>query len=120
MRLEAMTLAALSTLALPDCAKETPATDARTPVTTTTTTTTTTTSTPTATTTAVPTPCGMSPTDWCPSPPGDPCGRHANVAACRADKACKGMPYRGESVVACMDDGTGFAKNCPTVGCISR
>jgi hypothetical protein len=65
-------------------------------------------------------PCGMSPSDWCPSPPGDPCGVHKNVKDCRADKRCKGMPYRGESFVACKDDGTGFASNCPTVGCISR
>ena len=65
-------------------------------------------------------PCGMSPSDWCASPPGDPCGVHKNVAACRADKRCKGMPYRGESLVACRDDGSGFSPNCPSVGCISR
>ena len=64
--------------------------------------------------------CGMRPSDWCPSPPGDPCGKYVNTDACRADKKCKGMPYQGESVVACEDDGSGFAKNCPTVGCISR
>jgi hypothetical protein len=65
-------------------------------------------------------PCGMSPRDWCPSPAGDPCGKHKDVAACKADKRCRGMPYRGESVVACTDDGSGFSPNCPTVGCISR
>ena len=65
-------------------------------------------------------PCGLRTTDWCPSPAGDPCGAHKDVASCRADRACKGMPYRGESAVACMDDGHGFSSNCPTVGCISR
>ena len=65
-------------------------------------------------------PCGFRTTDWCPSPAGDPCGAHKDVASCRADAACKGMVYRGESVVACMDDGHGFPSNCPTVGCISR
>ena len=64
--------------------------------------------------------CGMNPTDWYPSPKGDPCGKHKDVASCRTDQRCKGMPYRGESVVACEDDGSGFSKNCPTVGCIAR
>ena len=64
--------------------------------------------------------CGTRPGDWCPSPAGDACGMHKNVEECRADAKCKGMPYKGESLVACKDDGTGFAKNCPTVGCISR
>jgi len=68
---------------------------------------------------AQPPPCGMSPNDWCPAPAGDPCGRHRNAAACRADPACYGMPYRGESVVACILDERGFASNCPTVGCTS-
>ena len=63
--------------------------------------------------------CGMSPSEWCPAPPGDPCGRHRNVAACRADLACYGMPYQGESLVACNVDARGFASNCPTVGCTS-
>jgi hypothetical protein len=62
-------------------------------------------------------PCGLNPNDWCPAPAGDPCGRHRNVAECRADEACYGMPYRGESVVACILDRRGFASNCPTVGC---
>jgi hypothetical protein len=53
------------------------------------------------------------------APAGDPCGRHRNVVACRADPACYGMPYQGESVVACQLDGRGFASNCPTVGCTS-
>ena len=65
-------------------------------------------------------PCGLSPGDWCPSPAGDPCGKHKDVASCKADKRCKGMPYQGESAVACSDDGSGFSTNCPTVGCISR
>ena len=64
--------------------------------------------------------CGMGPGDWCPAPAGDPCGAHKDVASCRADPRCKGMPYRGESVVACNDDGHGFSTNCPSVGCISR
>ncbi len=64
-------------------------------------------------------PCGASPGDWCPSPPGDPCGVHKDKASCQADPACFGMPYRGESLVACTVDERGFASNCPTVGCIS-
>ncbi|HEX7600473.1 MAG TPA: hypothetical protein VF316_02665 [Polyangiaceae bacterium] len=64
--------------------------------------------------------CGVRTTDWCPSPAGDPCGGHKDVVSCRADPACKGMFYRGESAVVCMDDGHGFPSNCPTVGCISR
>src|SRR5260370_29021181 len=68
---------------------------------------------------AQPRACGMNPSDWCPAPAGDPCGRHRNVAACRADPACNGMRYEGESVVACQVDGRGFASNWPTVGCSS-
>lgn len=64
--------------------------------------------------------CGRNPNDWCPSPAGDPCGAHRNEASCRADAQCLGMPYRGESVVACVPDGKGFWSNCPAVGCISR
>ena len=64
--------------------------------------------------------CGLSPSDWCPSPPGDPCGAHKDTEACRADPKCVGMPYRGESVIACIFDERGFASNCPTVGCTSR
>jgi hypothetical protein len=63
--------------------------------------------------------CGLNIRDWCPAPAGDACGRHRNTAACRADPKCYGMPYRGESVVACILDGRGFASNCPTVGCTS-
>jgi hypothetical protein len=63
--------------------------------------------------------CGLGIRDWCPAPAGDPCGRHHNVAACRADPQCFGMPYRGESVVACILDSRGFGANCPTVGCTS-
>jgi hypothetical protein len=61
--------------------------------------------------------CGMGLRDWCPAPAGDPCGRHRNTAACRADPTCFGLPYRGESVAACILDARGFASNCPTVGC---
>jgi len=63
--------------------------------------------------------CGISPSDWCPSPPEDPCGRHKNAADCKADPLCGGMPYRGESVEACIFDQRGFASNCPAVGCRS-
>jgi hypothetical protein len=62
-------------------------------------------------------PCGMDMRDWCPAPPGDACGRHTSAAGCRADPACYGMQYRGESVVACNFDERGFASNCSTVGC---
>ena len=64
--------------------------------------------------------CGLSTQDWCAAPAGDACGEHATEAACRADAHCQGLPYRGESVVACMPDGKGFWKNCPAVGCVSR
>jgi hypothetical protein len=64
--------------------------------------------------------CGVRPGDWCPAPPGDPCGAHRDEKSCRADAACRGLPYRGESVVACQPDGHGFWSNCPAVGCVSR
>jgi hypothetical protein len=64
--------------------------------------------------------CGYSPSDWCTSEKDGPCGRHITVDACRADPACRGMEYRGESVVACLWDGNGYATNCPTVGCLDR
>jgi hypothetical protein len=64
--------------------------------------------------------CGMRSTDWCASPPGDPCGDHKDQASCRADARCKGQVYGGESAVACIVDDRGFASNCPTVGCLSR
>jgi hypothetical protein len=64
--------------------------------------------------------CGVSPGDWC-AVPGDACNRHKTAEACKADRQCYGIGYRGESVVACVDDGQGrgFASNCPTVGCTS-
>lgn len=65
-------------------------------------------------------PCGLSPSDWCPGPAGDRCARHRNVAECRADPACVGLAYRGESVVPCIAGERGFSPNCPTVGCRSR
>ena len=64
--------------------------------------------------------CGYSFDDWCASAKDGPCGRHATVAACRADSACRSMEYRGESVVACNWDRNGYADNCPTVGCLDR
>jgi len=65
-------------------------------------------------------PCGLSIRDWCSAPSGDPCGRHKRERECRADPACVGIQYRGESVAACQPDGRGFWTNCPAVGCISR
>ncbi len=64
-------------------------------------------------------PCGMRTDDWCVDNPADPCARHPNVAACQADKSCYGLPYRGESLIACEFDRRGFGLNCPTVGCTS-
>jgi hypothetical protein len=63
--------------------------------------------------------CGLSPGDWCQPPRGDRCGRHRNVAACRADRMCYGVPYRGESLVACVPGKRGFSANCPAIGCTS-
>jgi len=63
--------------------------------------------------------CGMSPQDWCPAPVNDPCGKHKSVSACRSDPACFGLPYKGESIIACQMDKRGFSNNCPTVGCTS-
>jgi hypothetical protein len=63
--------------------------------------------------------CGMHPDDWCPSAPGDPCGEHKDKTSCAADERCGGLPYRGESLVACHFDARGFADNCPTVGCVT-
>ncbi|WP_296518086.1 hypothetical protein [Rhodopseudomonas sp.] len=57
--------------------------------------------------------------DWCVERPSDRCTRHLNAEACKADKACYGLPYRGESLVACQFDERGFGLNCPTVGCTS-
>lgn len=62
--------------------------------------------------------CGHRPDDWCTSVRDGACGRHPDAASCRADKACRGMEYRGESVVACQWDENGYAANCPTVGCL--
>ena len=64
--------------------------------------------------------CGITLGDWCPSYRGDPCNRHKNTATCSADPKCYGMPYRGESLIACMFDERGFASNCPTVGCTGK
>jgi len=64
--------------------------------------------------------CGYSPDDWCTSMRDGACGRHPDAATCAADTACRGMEYRGESVVACHWDANGFADNCPTVGCLDR
>jgi hypothetical protein len=64
--------------------------------------------------------CGTRPQDWCTSVLDGPCGAHPDEKSCRLDPKCKGMPYRGESVVACVPDGHGFSSNCPSVGCIAR
>ncbi len=63
--------------------------------------------------------CGMKYNDWCPAPAGDACGRHRNVDACKADASCRGVKFRGASVIACTTDARGFGVNCPTVGCQS-
>ncbi len=63
--------------------------------------------------------CGTGMDEWCPALPGDPCGRHRNVAECKADPQCYGMPYRGVSFLPCVLDERGFGVNCPTVGCTS-
>jgi hypothetical protein len=65
-------------------------------------------------------PCGMSPSDWCTSASDGPCGAHRTETACRADPQCIAQRYSGESVVACHWDERGFAKNCPSVGCLGR
>ena len=65
-------------------------------------------------------PCQSDPTGWCPGEPGDTCGRNHFVWSCKLDTACFGVPYTGESVVACKFDERGFGLNCPTVGCTSR
>jgi len=64
--------------------------------------------------------CGYRPDDWCTTASDGACGRHRDAATCRADPACRGMEYRGESVVACQWDENGYADNCPTVGCLDR
>ena len=64
--------------------------------------------------------CGHRHDDWCTTEKDGACGRHRTAAACRGDPACKGMEYRGESVIACQFDKAGYATNCPTVGCLDR
>ena len=64
--------------------------------------------------------CGTAPGDWCTGPADGPCGAHPDQDSCRADARCQGVPYRGESLVACMPDGKGFWSNCPAVGCVER
>jgi len=55
--------------------------------------------------------------DWCEASKDDPCNTHRDARSCEADARCAGMPYRGESVVACHYDARGFNGNCPVVGC---
>lgn len=64
--------------------------------------------------------CGRRTDDWCPAPPGDPCGAHRDAASCRDDARCEAMVYRGESLEGCLLDARCFARNCPAVGCVSR
>ena len=64
--------------------------------------------------------CGYGPGDWCTTEKDGACGRHKDALSCMKDPACKGMQYRGESVVACNWDENGYAGNCPTVGCLDR
>lgn len=66
------------------------------------------------------TPCGLRTDDWCPAPAGDPCGAHRGAADCEADARCEAVPYRGESLEACIRDARCFSRNCPAVGCVSR
>jgi len=68
---------------------------------------------------AQPPPCSPFSGAWCPAPAGDRCGRHRDAASCKADPACYGIPYRGESFVACVFDRRGFSFNCPAIGCTS-
>lgn len=63
--------------------------------------------------------CAQDPRGWCCSSAGEPCGVYNNVADCKSDNRCRGMAYRGESVIACIFDERGFGVNCPTVGCES-
>ena len=63
--------------------------------------------------------CGTSPDDWCVIP-DDPCLKHKNATSCKADPGCYGMPYLGESLIACRYDARGFATNCPIIGCTSE
>ena len=69
---------------------------------------------------AQPLQCGQYAGDWCRAPPGDICGRHMDIASCKADPTCYGMPYRGQGFAACIFDSRGFAFNCPAVGCTSK
>jgi len=62
-------------------------------------------------------PCGMRPGDWCEADKNDLCNAHRDAKSCEADARCVGMPYRGESAVACHYDARGFNGNCPAVGC---
>lgn len=64
--------------------------------------------------------CQMDPTGWCAGEPDDTCGRNHFVWSCKLDEQCFGVPYQGESAVACKFDERGFGLNCPTVGCTSR
>jgi hypothetical protein len=64
--------------------------------------------------------CGYRPNDWCTTEKDGACGRHGDTLSCMKDPACRGMQYRGESVVACNWDANGYADNCPTVGCLDR
>jgi hypothetical protein len=64
--------------------------------------------------------CGMRPSDWCEADKSDPCNVHHDAKSCDADAGCVGLPYRGESMVACHYDTRGFSGNCPVVGCRSK
>ena len=64
--------------------------------------------------------CQMDPSGWCPGDKDDTCGRNRFAWACKLDPDCFGVPYLGESAVACKRDERGFGINCPTVGCTSR
>lgn len=42
-----------------------------------------------------PAPCGLSPSDWCPSPPGDPCGEHKEHVVVHGGPALQGNALPG-------------------------
>ena len=65
-------------------------------------------------------PCQTDASGWCPGETDDPCGRNHFAWSCKLDAMCYGVPYTGESLVACKLDERGFGINCPTVGCTSR
>jgi hypothetical protein len=52
-----------------------------------------------------------------PSEASKACRAYPDRKGCEADAKCGGIPYWGESLVACIFDARGFSNNCPYVGC---